>query len=476
VDDQLFEMPSLIQVCEAANAAIQRGDVSQAEAMVAGSLREFAGNPNLIFIQANCAMLRHRDDEAIGLFQEVLQKAPEYVPALVNLGFIHRRHYRIAKAREILERAVGVDQQNVAAWVTLVGSYVNEGCHEEGEKVARQALERCPQAPDLIWNLSLLLLEQQKYREGWQLYRHRFESSVLRLPSWATSDGAPPRLQALGDVRPGDVIYCLGEQGYGDEILFPSMLKEFGEAIEQRGGRACFEPNMRLRQTFLRTFPACVVQGDNASKQDATWLCPIGDLGSFFRTEQSCFPDQVNYLTVDQRQVFDVRNRLLADYGGRPLVGLAWTGGQRRTHQQFREIPLECFQPVLEQPCTFVSLQYRDDEEEVTRCNTSGSGSVVRVPELTQAEDYDKTVHLVAALDLVITVPTSVCHAAGAVGTPCWVIMDSRMAWREVGVGSSLAWYPGTHKRYVREKLAQGWQKEVLEVSNDLKQWLKRQR
>jgi ADP-heptose:LPS heptosyltransferase len=47
---------------------------------------------------------------------------------------------------------------------------------------------------------------------------------------------------------------------------------------------------------------------------------------------------------------------------------------------------------------------------------------------INDCRDYADTAALIANLDLVITVDTSVAHLAGAMGKPVWIIMPERGA------------------------------------------------
>ena len=49
---------------------------------------------------------------------------------------------------------------------------------------------------------------------------------------------------------------------------------------------------------------------------------------------------------------------------------------------------------------------------------------------------------LVSALDLVISVDTSVCHLAGALGKPCWVVIPYTPDWRWLMQREDSPWYP----------------------------------
>ena len=57
-------------------------------------------------------------------------------------------------------------------------------------------------------------------------------------------------------------------------------------------------------------------------------------------------------------------------------------------------------------------------------------------------QDFADTAALVSALDLVISVDTSVCHLAGARGKPCWVVIPYTPDWRWLMQREDSPWYP----------------------------------
>ncbi|MBN8901030.1 MAG: hypothetical protein J0H57_08350, partial [Rhodospirillales bacterium] len=56
--------------------------------------------------------------------------------------------------------------------------------------------------------------------------------------------------------------------------------------------------------------------------------------------------------------------------------------------------------------------------------------------------DFADTAALVAALDLVIGVDTSVIHLAGALGRPTWVLNRHDRCWRWLRDRDDTPWYP----------------------------------
>jgi ADP-heptose:LPS heptosyltransferase len=81
--------------------------------------------------------------------------------------------------------------------------------------------------------------------------------------------------------------------------------------------------------------------------------------------------------------------------------------------------------------------------------------------------DFADTAALVANLDLVISVDTAVAHLAGALGTPCWVLLpDYRTDWRWLAERSDTPWYPGM--RLFRQPAGGAWEPVVAAVVDAL--------
>jgi len=82
--------------------------------------------------------------------------------------------------------------------------------------------------------------------------------------------------------------------------------------------------------------------------------------------------------------------------------------------------------PILDLDADFISLEYKDRSDEI-RQFTDKTGIVIHdYPWATQTKDYDDTAALVAELDLIVSVPTSVVHLAGALNRPCLCLVHDR--------------------------------------------------
>ena len=81
-------------------------------------------------------------------------------------------------------------------------------------------------------------------------------------------------------------------------------------------------------------------------------------------------------------------------------------------------------------------------------------------------EDFSDTAALCAAVDLVISVDTSVAHLAGALGRPCWVMLPHVPDWRWLLQREDSPWYASV--RLYRQDETRSWDSVLPRVAADL--------
>lgn len=115
------------------------------------------------------------------------------------------------------------------------------------------------------------------------------------------------------------------------------------------------------------------------------------------------------------------------------LVGLAWSGRQDNPLNRKRSCPFSALAPLFDlKSITFVKLQMDSAEE-----------STAKMMDLTdQIRDFEDTAALMANLDLIISIDTSVAHLAAATGRPTWVLLSHVADWRWSPGRNHSIWYP----------------------------------
>jgi hypothetical protein len=167
------------------------------------------------------------------------------------------------------------------------------------------------------------------------------------------------------------------------------------------------------------------------------------------------------YLTPDPVRVRAWQSRLGA-YPGR-RVGLVWGGNPGHHNDRNRSCPLALMKSLTElDGYSWFSLQHGPAAGQLS--SLEGSRIVDLAGDLPA---YADTAAALFALDLVVTVDTSVAHLAGAVGRPAWVLIPCAPDWRWLRDRSDSPWYPTL--RLFRQKSAGDWPAVIDDLQDALR-------
>src|SRR5262249_39643636 len=141
-------------------------------------------------------------------------------------------------------------------------------------------------------------------------------------------------------------------------------------------------------------------------------------------------------------------------------AGMSWQGGTLGTRRHTRSLNLDECVPVLRSSgCHFVCLHGEDSGNTVRSLRSAGL-NVHWWPEATQ--DFEEMAALIAALDVVISVPCSSAHLGGALGKPLWLMLSASPEWRYLSRGSRMPWYPSAV--LFRQRRSGDWSEVVQQV------------
>jgi hypothetical protein len=142
----------------------------------------------------------------------------------------------------------------------------------------------------------------------------------------------------------------------------------------------------------------------------------------------------------------------------KPKIGIVWSGNPNHLNDRNRSIPLQVLRPLFDAEASFVSLQteLRAGDEEILR----GQDNIVAAG--SSLANFADTAAVIAALDLVITVDTSVAHLAGALGRPVWILLPYVPDWRWLLGRVDSPWYPSA--RLFRQGPDRRWEPVIAVV------------
>ena len=189
--------------------------------------------------------------------------------------------------------------------------------------------------------------------------------------------------------------------------------------------------------------------------------CALLSLPQRFQTRLNTIPNPVGYLRARPEIVAKWAERI--GTGPELKVGVVWTGNPKHINNRYRSITAEALLPLLGIEGTrFFSLQVGARHGELTKC----SGGAV--PDFSaELGDYGETAGVIANLDLVVSICTSVAHLTGSLGKPLWVLLNSVPDWRWMLEREDSPWYPSA--RLFRQRKLGEWGDVLERVGTELR-------
>ena len=395
--------------------------------------------------------------EAEAAYRQAALLRPDRVEFHYNLGVVLRPLGRWREAAQAYQRAVEMNPAFVMGYSNLGNVLKELGRLPEAEDAYRDALAIRGDYHVAKFALATLLISMGRFEEGWQLYEERHDDpnsiqhktqKVIGRPRWR------------GEALAGKRLLVWQEGGLGDAIHFGryfSLLKAQGAA------ETAFVCAPALQRLFATAEGVDVVLTHEAGRASSArydyWTSPLS-APLYLGTTLETIPAPLR-LMPDPALVESWRARLARLPEGR-RIGLVWKGNAKHQNDAHRSLrSLAMLAPLWSVPgVSFVSLQKGEGEDEAL-------APPVDQPLLHLASDIADmadTAAIVAQLDLVICVDTSIAHLAASVGTPCWVMLPAEEAdWRWMHERSESPWYPGAIRLF-RQPLGGTWPTVIEQV------------
>lgn len=398
-----------------------------------------------------------RIDMAEESLRTAVAEAPDNVTALNNLGNLLREIGRPDESAAVLRRAIEVDPGFFRAWNNLGSALRDTGDLAAALAAYDRALELKPDHAEARLNRSMAMLAAGDYENGWAEYEWRWRGARENPGAWPNFK----QPQWHGEPPDGRSILLHAEQGFGDALQFV----RYAPLVAARGARVILECPGELARLFARLPGVAQVVPKGAVLPAFDLHCPLMSLPLACGTTLATVPNAMPYLVADPAKVQGWRERLGGQAGMR--VGIVWAGNPRRhdpvAHlvDRRRSIHLRQLEALLAVPgVRFFSLQKGEAEAQIAEVGANLTSLAADL------HDFDDTAAVMAALDLVITVDTSVAHLAGGLARPVWVLSRFDACWRWGQAGEATPWYPTM--RILRQKRYGDWSDVLAGLAGEL--------
>jgi tetratricopeptide (TPR) repeat protein len=448
-DDALIACGSLLSLEPShAEALLLRGNLLFGAGLFFEALAAFdtalAQSPKHVGLLCNRgAALRElgRLEEAAAAFDAALAQKPACVEALLGRGIVDFKSGMSEGALACFEKAILGNPLSPTAFCGRGLALQHLGRIDAAKSDFEHALALQPDFPEGHSNLGALQLLLGDFERGWEGYEFRRiagdrckAETEPRFPVWNGEDIAGKKLLVLEEAAHGDAF----------------MLARYFPVLAARGIEATVECLPHMLE-LLSQVPGVrlVTEVDPAERFD--YQVHFFSLPRALKTRLETIPADVPYLKPDP-----ARAEMWAERLGRHgfKIGVAWQGNPDPSIDMARSAPLANFAPLSAiGGVRLISLQKGFGTEQI-----GSAGFCVE----TLGDDFDAgpcafvdSAAVIANLDLVVSIDTSIAHLAGALSRPVWVALKHIPEWRWMLARDDSPWYPTM--RLFRQNAAGDW-------------------
>ncbi len=379
-------------------------------------------------------------------YRVLLSGSPNHCKALYNLANLKMRQGDPAAAEPLYRRLLAADSSFTLGWINLAMARSARQDPREAEGCLRRALALEPGNVGAHWNLAHLLLTSWRWPEAWREYEWR-----LRRPE------CPPPPVPARDWTPADAqsrrILLWNDQGMGDALQFARYVP----FLAARGHEVWLFVQDALKVLLQSTPGVAGVASPSDPLPQVDAQAPLLSLPHRLRLPDPAASWQGAYVKPGAPMGLPRR-------AGCRAIGLVWSSNPAHPNRILRDIPLRALGPLLDiDGIDWFGLQVGTAAQDIAAAGLAG-----RVHDLSpQIRDFADTAAAIAALDLVITVDTSMPHLVGAMDKPGWVMISAAREWRWAGNEAKSLWYPSL--RLFRQTIAGDWSGVVATMAAALR-------
>ena len=203
-----------------------------------------------------------------------------------------------------------------------------------------------------------------------------------------------------------------------------------------------------------------LVLGDSEPLPQVDFHCLLLSLPLAFQPSSRPMPANIPYLRAPDERLSNWRGRMPSN--GRLRVGICWAGSASHLNDRNRSIALDRFATLLSVPgLDFVSVQKEISAPQAEFLRALG---VVQLGQ--EFTDLADTAAVLAMLDLLISVDTSVAHLAGAMGKTVALLLPFAPDFRWLLDRTDSPWYPTM--RLYRQPAIGDWETPLHRLRQEL--------
>ena len=434
---------------------VERQDIDSAYAVSDSFLKQHPDSPEILLIMSIIQM-KMKD---FPLSEKTIKKALSLNAQSARLweqyGILKSKGNSFQDAIPLFERGLSLGLKTASLFQNLAVAHAKTGNHKNALPYFEKALQLDGNNPQIRHSYSLALLADEQYDRGWEQFEWRLaarDNVRFRHPcETKTWDG----LETLN----GKTVLVYYEQGLGDTIQFSRYVPE----LEKLGAKVFFCVQDKLRDLFDSIlFPATLVDPDDTSLTPDFSLS-LMSLPYALRNHHRTPLQQSSVMKRPDKPHLSLNT--LSENENKPLIGLCWRGNPSNRNDANRSLSLDGLLLLAKMNVRLINLQIDLTEEEDTLLRINN----IKNPRH-ELSTLAGTATICEQLDAIISVDTSICHLAGILEIPTFLLLSRASDWRWGNASFRTPWYNNMKlfKQVTLGEWGEPLETMIREVENDV--------
>ena len=387
-------------------------------------------------------------DDAIAQFDKAISLDPSYAEAWSNKGVTLLQRKKYADAMVCFNKSIDLEPGFAAA-------YSNKGLalhalNNFDDAIAQfnKAISLDPNYAEAYLNKSFSELILGRFLSGWKNFEYRWK--VIDFGGEEYID--IPKLNSLDHMLQKKILIW-SEQGLGDTIQFfryVLLLRDLGVDIV-----------FKIPELVKAILPARknLAYTTKVTEGNFDFQLPLLSLPMIFGTSVESIPKNINFISVS-RDKFKFFSDIVASKK-KLKIGLACSGQKNHKNDSNRSIPLNLFDPILDEKYEYFLIQKEVRPEDEKFLQSSVIQNMAHY-----IKDFSDTAAIIENLDLVICVDTSVLHLAGTLEKKSFLLLPFCPDWRWQVDRIDTPWYPSV--KIIRQTSPDDWHQVICDLKAEI--------
>ena len=391
-----------------------------------------------------------RYDEALASYDKAINFKPDYYEAWSNRGTTLSELKRYEEALASYDKAINFKPDYHEAWANKGIALHELKRYDEALASYDKAINFKPDLYDAYWGKALIQLAFGNFKDGFENYEYRLE----RTSAYPKRHQAFPLLTNLNQAS-GKKVLVWSEQGHGDTIQFSRLIKSFSDLNIE----IIFEVQTGLKTLLEQSIKHAKVIGEGTPFGQVDFQIPLMSLPLLLELDINGIPSDP-YL-VDSKKDSIAWKKKLSAANNKLNIGIACSGNERHINDSNRSIDLEFFKPIADQASLFlIQKDLRKGDQDFLRTHPG----IKFLGE--EIKSFNDSASIIQAMDLVITVDTSLAHLSGALGKSTLILLPWNPDWRWLLERQDSPWYPTA--KIFRQPHSGRWEAVIEDIAHHL--------